>query len=522
MEKLKNKVLHPHRRSRQPEATTATTTATSPTTTTTQASVGFQHWAVAFIVCNFNVDIGPEVEFIYPPNVPFSTTDLTSICFNSFPEQQSTETAEDLTFNFAISNNSPDINLSSPQAPHGSPDTFYNCCVFRQEFDDTMKRSFNQRTLCLVSHHSFLSFYRELLHRMTESGVISDPTALEAAYSQIMTWPPPSLGRHELPFLGSLVTLDIAPYHDFPLQGLGTNSLVSDKQTSITAYEPIGSWDTIMQFMPCITDLYVVYEKLLLCESVIVIAQSPQLSSEAISSLVDLIRPVPYAGVIRPYMTMQSEFRSIGIDGGTPRPFLVGITNPFLLKRILAAAEHTDRSRPHILYLQHYDGPVPTKRHHSLHHKSSRNALLDLPGGGIEVHSPSKRFLKSESSIISQIESLLKVGDPNRELGPLIRRHFAELTAQVLSPINRYLATSNVVTPGGNHHYASFSLPDFLHDLSKHGTAVKIRGQGPIQRHRARDGIYESFCHCPNFYAWLEMKINLEKEASAGLLGSAS
>lgn len=165
---------------------------------------------------------------------------------------------------------------------------------------------------------------------MTSSGMISDPTALEAAYTSMAEWSPPMLGRQELPFMGELISLDIAPHFAFPLQGLpGPTPLISDKVSSIYAYEPIGSWDIIMHFMPCITDLYVIYEKLLLCENVIVIAKSPQLASEAVSSLVDLVRPVPYAGIIKPYMTMQADFKCIGIDGGTPRPFIIGITSTY-------------------------------------------------------------------------------------------------------------------------------------------------------------------------------------------------
>lgn len=320
--------------------------------------------------------------------------------------------------------------------------------------------------------------------------------------------------------MDSVINLDIAPHFAFPLQGLpGPVPLVSDKLPSIYAYEPIGSWDVLMQYMPCITDLYVLYEKLVLCESIIVIAKSPQLASEAVSSLVDLIRPVPYAGIIKPYMTMQADFRCIGIDGGVPRPFVIGITNPFLLKRILSATENSQRLRPHILYLQSFDGPVPAKRHHSMHHKSSRNVLLDLPGGGIEARTPSKRFLKSDHDIVSQVELVLKSNDQTHGLGPLIRRHFAELTAQFIAPVNRYLTTTNVVTPGGNQRYASFSVAEFLRNLAKHGTSIKLRGQGPIQRHRARDGLYETFCSSLNFHSWLDMKISLEAEASAGLLG---
>lgn len=135
---------------------------------------------------------------------------------------------------------------------------------------------------------------------------------------------------------------------------------------------------------------------------------------------------------------------------------------------------------------------------------------------------PSKRFLKSDHTVVSHIEALIKSGDQTHELGPLIRRHFAELTAQFIAPINRYLTSTNVVSPGGNQRYASFSVVDFIRNVGKHGTSVKIRGQGPIQRHRARDAFYEAFCRSLNFHSWLEMKIALETEASAGLLGTAA
>src|SRR5690242_20086760 len=132
-----------------------------------------------------------------------------------------------------------------------------------------MKRSFNQRSMVLISHHNFTSFNNRILQIMTESGVISDPTTLEGAHAQMNNWSPPSIGRHELPFLGRVLTLDIAPHPSFPLQGLaGSVPLIADPHPSIYAYEPVGSWDVIMNYMPCITDLYVLFEKLVLCESV--------------------------------------------------------------------------------------------------------------------------------------------------------------------------------------------------------------------------------------------------------------
>ncbi|OCK81219.1 hypothetical protein K432DRAFT_296062 [Lepidopterella palustris CBS 459.81] len=485
----------------------------------------FRHWAVAFIVCNFNVDVGPEIEVIHP-NAQFSPSDLSAICFNSFPERQDTETAEDLTFHFTIDNNSPDVSLGSPCPPYGSATTFYGCCVFRQEFDHSMKRSFNQRTLVLISNHEFPAFFLYILKQMTFSGVIGDPTALEAAYTQMLTWPAPSLGRHRLPFMGSLITLEIAPHPAFPLQGLAPSSSAAPNgvPASIYAYQPLGSWDDILPYLPSLSDLDVVYEKLLLGESVIALAKSPQVCSEAVSALVDLIRPIPYAGNVRPYMTMQSEFRSIGIDGGTPRPFIIGITNPFLLKRVLGATESNERSRPHVLYLPDSEGRVPIKRHHSLHHRNQTG--FDMPGGIDPQLPPTKRSIKSDSTFMENIDMMLRAGTSTKnEIGSLVRRHFAELTAQYLAPVNRYLATSvspNVISPGRDFRYANFSEADFLHSLSKHGSSVKFRGQSPLQRHRARDHLYESFCRSPNFYSWLDMKLSLEKEASAGLLSSGS
>ena len=61
----------------------------------------------------------------------------------------------------------------------------------------------------LISNHEFTSFFLHLLKQITSSGVISDPAALEAAYSQMLAWPVPSLGRHELPFMGSTITLEV-------------------------------------------------------------------------------------------------------------------------------------------------------------------------------------------------------------------------------------------------------------------------------------------------------------------------
>ncbi|KAF4540936.1 Glycoside hydrolase clan GH-D [Lasiodiplodia theobromae] len=494
----------------------------------------FRHWATAFVVCDFNVDVGPEILMVYPTDTPFSQADLTAICFNrqvaelqspvdllvTFPEQQTPEMGEDLSFQFSIRNRSPDVLLSSPCAPHGSPSTFYGSCLFRQEFDGTTKRSYNQKSLVLISNHNFPAFYMKLLQQMTSSGILCDPNTFEAACTQISAWPPPSIGRHELPFLGSLLVLEIAPHLAFPLQGLASpQSGRSDGVSGpIYAYQPTASWSRIIPYFSSLSDLYTVFEKMLLCENVVVMAKSPQTCSEVVSALVDLIRPIPYAGEIKPYLTMQSEFCVAGFNGGTSRHFIVGITNPFLLKRILSAAETSGSTIPYVLYLHSTGAPVPVKPSSS--HPTCPPGF-DIPGG-IEANNPAKKLLKPDRSFLQQLDTMQRGGRPATDaIGPLVRRHFAELTAQFLAPILRYLATGmapTVASPGGNPAYANFSEPDFLNSLSKYGTSIKLRGQGPLQRHRTRDALYGEFCRSPNFYSHLEMKLSLEKEASVGLL----
>lgn len=157
-----------------------------------------------------NQSPGPEIEFVYPPETAFSQTDLSTICFNSFPERHDGDIQEDMYFNFTIRNNSPQINLSSPSPPYGSSDQIYGVSVFRQEYDATTKRSFNQKSLVIMSSHEFPVFFMNLLRIIVTGSNLGDITHLEAACAQIEAWAPPRIGKQQLPFLGCVMTLDMS------------------------------------------------------------------------------------------------------------------------------------------------------------------------------------------------------------------------------------------------------------------------------------------------------------------------
>jgi hypothetical protein len=106
-------------------------------------------------------------------------------------------------------NNSPDVNLSSPSPPYGSADDFYGSCVFRQEYDSLRKRRYNQKSLVVISNHEFPSFFMTLLRTIATDAVIGDIARLEAACSEIASWPSPTVGVQSLPFLGTLLKLEM-------------------------------------------------------------------------------------------------------------------------------------------------------------------------------------------------------------------------------------------------------------------------------------------------------------------------
>lgn len=276
------------------------------------------------------------------------------------------------------------------------------------------------------------------------------------------------------------------------------------------AYEPVGIWTLLLQFLPSLTELYVLYEKLLLCESVVILAKSPQLVSEFISCLADLIRPVPYAGIYRPYMTMQSDFASLDHAAATGQSFLIGITNPFLLKRV--------QGNPHTVYLHSTDEgqKIPTHRPSQTRQPTG----LDMPGRMASNPLPT-RHLKSDKPFLEKVKTSLNApASTTTNIDSVTRLHFSELTAQFLAPIVRYLTTSAPSDASSEKAYASFSVEQFLcSSLSKYGTSVHFQGHTSHQRHRARDAFYKSFCLSANFQSWLDMKRSLESESSAGLLG---
>lgn len=216
---------------------------------------------------------------------------------------------------------------------------------------------------------------------------------LHSALKNIAQWPDPNPNSTlELGFLGTIINVSIPLHESVPLLGTvdldtssvsfhsnGSNfhridsissfsnfesktsynnsfsystsnvSIVKDSSTDvdkfipndapvISASEPSGTWDSAVNYISDFNDLYLLYEYVLLGKPIVIYANTPHLCSSFISLLIDLIRPIPYGGRVREYVTakslgclndsIQANIKDFEVGG------ITGITDPELLNRI--------------------------------------------------------------------------------------------------------------------------------------------------------------------------------------------
>lgn len=76
-----------------------------------------------------------------------------------------------------------------------------------------------------------------------------------------------------------------------------TKQLRYDSSKDIYTSEPVGSWSRLARLMTSVAELYIIFEQVLLCEPLVVLADEPSICSEFVSCIIDLIRPVCASGI---------------------------------------------------------------------------------------------------------------------------------------------------------------------------------------------------------------------------------
>ncbi|EGG10882.1 uncharacterized protein MELLADRAFT_92230 [Melampsora larici-populina 98AG31] len=466
-----------------------------------------RRWFYTFALVNFDLDEGPDFDNCYPP-ADFSSAQLTNIAFSSFPDcaktgslmfswripainhtsshpSPATSLANDPTVTTSSQYLSPlsacltsgELRHQTTSIPSANFD-LHGYVYFVQERDPAAPRGYNQRSLVLITHLSdYAGLFSTLISRLGPLYASQGPSVLEAAVHNMARWPDPTAGTvPELPFLGQVHTFAIPLSNQAQLLEPRSQTK-SCLHGEILAAPPLTYLSSILfgnQGHMSLSSIWLLWEILILAEPLVVFGSSPDLVSEAVTHLRNLIRPIPFQGDWRPYITIHDpDFPNLFNKSKARTGALIGATNPIILSNT--------QYWPHVLCL------------------SSKQGTFGLT-------TERKRHLHKDKSFVKQLDACIERKDSD----VLLSRHFALLTEQFLQPLQRYFTTllpqdTSLSQP---RRPSSFNQDVFLKSLKAHATLLEFRFKISTGLSNSVAGFYTKFLRSPNFASWLHSQID--------------
>lgn len=446
-----------------------------------------------------------------------------------------------------------------------SSNYIHGYCFFRQKRDATIRRGYFQKSVVILSHLPYVSFFSELVRRLGPLFFETGMPILEAFCHDVQNWEPPEPGaKLHLPFLGSVISVEL-PYYSFsqstPLPEAqraltqrvlsptgGPKVSIADRRMlrktdgsreDAPILASIPSTSLFEVFQELIGDLWLMWECLLLAEPMLVVAPDPTACSEAVWHMLDLIKPIPYAGDFRPFFTIHDfDFRTLVTKNKPAAGTIIGVTNPFMLQ----ACKHW----PHVLKVGRSALPKASSQNKKptestlTPSQSSTNFLSssfqggttkstgavaggNSAGGGGPEHTPGliskrKRRISKDRALIKQlVEAAEGRGCSAEVANELLRKYFTDLTERFLAPLNRYVsslipAEFDLSSPYETPKIRPFNTTAFLSSLKTHGTPLQLKSKNLPTGPAVRQSLYVDFLQCPNFSLWLHMRIRQSQE----------
>ncbi|KAJ3387506.1 hypothetical protein HDU84_000757 [Entophlyctis sp. JEL0112] len=340
-------------------------------------SVGrFRRWCTALCVVTFDLNTGPELEFLYP-NLALSEAEVKTICFTSFPDSNSTSHTGDTSFSFRLRTGmgltahqrklqtagATVTSVAEPFDEHApcvvDTDGYtYGYAYFRQARDARISRGYFQKSVVVLTplanaHGLFLRVLREggvgervmdaLVAEAGDDGVgILAKTVLSKFCTEISNWATPissvtcrslyEAQTMQLSVMGSRMLFSVAPTTRFAqFYNVQTHdSLVAHVAAPCPLYSTFAANPALA---------YTLWELMLLAEPVLVKASTPRGCSHVVQAIVEMIKPLPYGGDFRPFFTvMDADLTAvvggIGSSGGSNNASatVLGVTNPYFDK----------------------------------------------------------------------------------------------------------------------------------------------------------------------------------------------
>ncbi|XP_077804941.1 protein DENND6B isoform X9 [Macaca mulatta] len=446
----------------------------------------FSAWLECVCVVTFDLELGQALELVYPNDFRLTDKEKSSICYLSFPDSHS-GCLGDTQFSFRMRQ------CGGQRSPWHADDRHYNS-----------RAPVALQSLVLVSRLPFVRLFQALLSLIAPEYFDKLAPCLEAVCSEIDQWPAPAPGQTlNLPVMGVVVQVRIPSRVDksesSPPKQCDQENLLPAPMVLASVHE----LDLFRCFRPVLTHVQTLWELVLLGEPLLVLAPSPDVSSEMVLALTSCLQPLRFCCDFRPYFTIHdSEFKEFTTRTQAPPNVVLGVTNPFFIKTL----QHW----PHILRVGEpkMSGDLPKQVKLK---KPSRLKTLDTKPG---LYTAYTAHLHRDKALLKRLLKGVQKKRPSDVQSALLRRHLLELTQSFIIPLEHYMASlmplQKSITPWKTPpQIRPFSQDDFLRSLEHAGPQLTCILKGDWL------GLYRRFFKSPHFDGWYrqrhkEMALKLE------------
>lgn len=282
----------------------------------------FSAWLECVCVVTFDLELGQALELVYPSDFRLTDKEKSNICYLAFPDSHS-GCLGDTQFSFRMRQcggqkslwhvDDRSYNSKAPLALQREPAHYLGYVYFRQVKDSSVKRGYFQKSLVLVSRLPFVRLFQSLLSLIAPEYFEKLAPCLEAVCNEIDQWPAPVPGQTlNLPVMGVVIQVRIPSRVDklesSPPKQCDQENLLPAPVVLTSVHE----LDLFRCFRPVLTHVQTLWELMLLGEPLVVLAPSPDVSSELVLALTSCLQPLKFCCDFRPYFTIHdSEFKEL-------------------------------------------------------------------------------------------------------------------------------------------------------------------------------------------------------------------
>ncbi|CAF3865646.1 unnamed protein product [Adineta steineri] len=580
-----------------------------------------QKWLYGIAVVTFDLELGQSIELLLPNHCKLTDKEKLNLSYLSFPDANSTFLG-DTQYHFRIKHESTlptyyqYYNSIVPPALQVDNNSLFGYVHFRQIRDKTVKRGYFQKSLVLLSKLPFISLFLSIVSQLGPNYFQYGLTSLETCcHLMDHQWPEPEPGKTLLlPLLGNVLQVRIPTHGDKPFSSSdliqfrsivnesmssnntnsykypidadtdidtssSNNSLPTKQQNSTVnnnyTYTSFEFHQKHEQQLPCLipfvhdvntyqslssvlTHIQLLWELILLNESIAILGSFPTNCSQTVQALVHIIWPLRYASDYRPFFTIHNnEFQEITFNASkksssktssqilSQPSIIIGVTNPFFAKllhhwphiiRVDDNQQDRIKSKQNENFLiiedssptnEHDDNNInlstspqtktimkkfptnskPYKRTRTTSNNSSHLTFDMKPG----LYTKYKPYLQRDKTILKKLQSTNSQQRPDTVQNALIRRFFLELTQSFIIPLERYFVS---LLPLRKYYQVNrkpptikdFDNEEFLKTLDQYGPQLTSGLKGDWK------DLYKHFLSTPNFRQWL---CDRQQEANA-------